>query len=309
MRYAIPWTMGISLVLGGCGGSDTASSEQEAGSPSVLLVHTVNYPLQYFAARIGGDAVEALCPIPEGVDPSQWWPGSEAVARFQEADLILLNGADYAKWIKRVTLPENRMINTSRLVADRYLPQEGAVTHTHGPEGDHAHGALAFTTWLDPTLALEQARAVLEALVQARPESGDRFRASFAELEAELGELDLRLAIAARTLGNRPILFSHPVYQYLEQRYELNGLSLHWEPDDPPSEARLDELREILETHRARVLFWEDEPLKEMRSELAFLGIRSAVYAPAAGVPASGDFMSIMQRNVTAFETVANQGP
>ena len=41
--------------------------------------------------------------------------------------------------------------------ADRYIEGE-TYTHSHGPGGDHEHGELAFTTWLDPTLAVEQAR-------------------------------------------------------------------------------------------------------------------------------------------------------
>jgi len=42
--------------------------------------------------------------------------------------------------------------------ADRDAVEPGA--HTHGPEGEHAHENLASTTWLDPILAVEQARAI-----------------------------------------------------------------------------------------------------------------------------------------------------
>ncbi len=60
------------------------------------IVYTVNYPLYYFASRIAGDAAEVVFPVPEDVDPAFWMPGTEEIAAFQKADLILLNGAGYA---------------------------------------------------------------------------------------------------------------------------------------------------------------------------------------------------------------------
>ncbi|MEJ2085889.1 MAG: zinc ABC transporter substrate-binding protein, partial [Acidobacteriota bacterium] len=70
-----------------------------ASDTAPLVLYTVNYPLQYFAQRIGGDLVEAAFPAPEGDDPAYWKPTPEQILAYQNADLILLNGADYAKWL------------------------------------------------------------------------------------------------------------------------------------------------------------------------------------------------------------------
>ena len=64
-----------------------------------LKIYVVNYPLQYFAERIGGDKVDVFFPAPSDVDPAFWTPGREVVRQYQQADLILLNGADYAKLV------------------------------------------------------------------------------------------------------------------------------------------------------------------------------------------------------------------
>ena len=63
-----------------------------------LSVYVANYPLKYFAERIGGDEVRVSLPVPKGVDPAFWRPSTEAIADYQSADLILLNGASYSKW-------------------------------------------------------------------------------------------------------------------------------------------------------------------------------------------------------------------
>ena len=68
-----------------------------------LNVYVVNYPLKYFAERIGGDHVEVVFPAPAGIDPVYWIPDIPSIIAYQQADLILINGANYAKWVDKVS--------------------------------------------------------------------------------------------------------------------------------------------------------------------------------------------------------------
>jgi len=72
--------------------SFTASADEK------LSVYAVNYPLAYFAERIGGSSVNVVLPVPADIDPAFWEPDASVIAEFQQADLILLNGAGYANW-------------------------------------------------------------------------------------------------------------------------------------------------------------------------------------------------------------------
>ena len=122
----------VLMVLAAPGCRDEA---HEAAAPGRPLVYTVNYPLQYFAERVGGGAVEVRFPAPADVDPAFWTPDAETIVAYQNADLILLNGASYAKWIAHATLPPSKLVDTSASFKDRYLKIEGTVSHAHGPEG------------------------------------------------------------------------------------------------------------------------------------------------------------------------------
>ena len=271
-----------------------------------LSVYVVNYPLQYFAERIGGEDVNISFPAPADVDPAYWSPDPETVAAYQDVDLILLNGAGYAAWTKRASLPRAKLVDTSAPFSERIIALQGSVTHGHGPEGKHSHGGTAFTTWLDPTLASEQAHVIAEAFAGARPARKAAFGAGLAALESDLRALDDRLAKIAGSLGDKPVLISHPVYQYLERRYGLNVRSLHWEPDTLPDEAMWWELRKLLPTHPARIMLWEAEPLAATRLRLRVLGVQSVVYAPCANAPAEGDWLDVMIQNADRLE--ANRG-
>ena len=127
-------------------GSTEDGEEGAAASSGPLLVYAVNHPLACMAERIGGEAVQVEFPAPADEDPAYWSPAPEVVLRYQEADLILCNGAGYAGWLERASLPASRTVDTSAAVAERLIGLEEAVTHAHGPEGEHSHTGTAFTT-------------------------------------------------------------------------------------------------------------------------------------------------------------------
>jgi len=291
--------------LAACGGEPAAPVRAAASDGNGLLrVAVVHYPLAYFAEQIGGDAVEVVFPVPPNVDPAFWEPAPEDVALFQETDLILRNGAGYAGWTRTASLPVSRVIDTGAAFAERLIDQEGLITHSHGPEGDHAHGATAFTTWLDPELATLQAAAVRDALSARRPEQAEAFQARFTALEADLAALDARLAAAVAAAPERAVIFSHPVYDYLTRRYDIRGASLHWEPDSAPSADQWLEIEELAATHEARWLVWEGEPLPASVAGLRERGIESVVFDPCGNRPDEGDLGTVMAANAAALEQV-----
>lgn len=305
--------LGGCLLLGfsGCGGEDssdeTAGREPEVAASDPIVVYAVNYPLAYFAERIGGDDVDVRLPVPADEDPAFWNPTAEEISAFQSADIILLNGAGYAGWTEKASLPRSRLVNTSADAADRYVEADETLVHAHGPEGEHEHGAMAFTTWLDPTLAIEQARSIRDALAAFRPEAESRFDASFLQLETELAELDRELLAAAAALDGTPLLGSHPVYQYLAERYGLDLWSVHFEPDEPPSESGWQELREMQQQRTAPLMLWEAEAMEPTRDHLEReFGITSIVFSPCANAPDVDDYMDVMRANAQRLSAVAD---
>lgn len=278
------------------GGGATLS--EEAG----LAVYVVNYPLAYFAERIGGGLIRVEFPAPADVDPAYWTPDAEDVVAYQSADVILLNGAGYAAWIDMASLPASKLVNTSRSFVDRYIHIEGGMTHSHGLEGEHSHGETAFTTWLDPRLAVLQAEAIRTSLTKASAENETAFTAGFESLKRDLLAIDQAVASALAGVEAEPLLGSHPVYQYFARRYGLNLESVHFEPDEFPDDEAWSELRDLLREHPARWMIWEDQPMPEIAARLVELGVNSVVFEPCANVPDTGDYLSVMRANIANLE-------
>ena len=303
-------TVALACGLAACGGSapdaevESTAEAQVAEAVGVLVVYTTNYPLAYFAERIAGDRVQVEFPAPPGIDPAYWTPAPEQIADYQGADVIFLNGAGYEGWVAKASLPESRLVNTSAGFEDLYVVAEEAVLHTHGPEGEHEHENVAFTTWLDPQLAIEHARAIRDALTDLMPAAEADLQAGFEALEADLTEIDARLEAWATARAGQALLASQPVYQYLTRRFELNLRSVHFEPDEMPDRAGWAELRSILDEHPAEWMLWEAEPILEMADALRELGIESVVFSPAANRPSQGDYLAVMRRNVESLRRV-----
>ena len=291
MRSGLLAWLGISLTL-------MAWTEGHA-QPTVYVV---NYPLHYFAERIGGEQVNVVFPAPAGEDPAFWKPDLNTIAAFQAADLILINGAGYAKWLKTASLPKSRMIDTSRRFKADYIEVQDTSTHTHGPTGEHAHAGTALTTWLDFRQAAQQARAVMEGLSRLLPDHQDDFEQRYTGLEQDLLALDERLAAIAAGQHAQPLLASHPVYQYLARRYGLNLQSVLWEPDVMPDAEQWEALQSILQGHAAAWMLWEGDPLPDSVAKLEALGVKSLVFDPCGNTPEQGDFLSVMQQNVARLQ-------
>ena len=263
-----------------------------------LTVYVVNYPLQFFAERIGGEHVNVVFPAPADVDPAYWMPDTPTIAAYQQADLILLNGAGYARWVNKATLPRFRMVITSAGFKEQYLETAEIPTHSHGSEGEHAHESLAFTTWIDFSYAAKQAKAIAEALSRKRTDLRQIFQKNYAALEKDLIALDITIKEVVSNNRARPLVVSHPVCDYFARRYGLNIRSVHWEPDDILTNEQMMELNSILKEHPAKWMIWEGEPMQASVDKLKTLGIDSLVFDPCGNVPQQGDFLTIMRQNV-----------
>ena len=267
-------------------------------SSGELTVYVVNYPLKYFAERIGGDAVTVVFPAPLDEDPAYWMPDPKTISDYQQADLILLNGANYAKWVNKVTLPRFRLVNTSKSFMDHYIETAEILTHSHGPGGEHAHEALAFTTWLDFSLATRQAREVEKALSRKQPHKRNLFQKNYQALEKDLLALDRDTKEIVSKNPKQALVVSHPVYDYFGHRYGLNLRSVHWEPDEVPTTRQWLNLQDILKDHHAKWMIWEGQPMSTSVAKLKAAGIDCLVFDPCGGVPDQGDFLRVMRQNV-----------
>jgi zinc transport system substrate-binding protein len=287
-------------------GCRPGGEQAPAPKPHRCRIYATSYPLFFIAKRLVEDRADVLFPAPPNEDPAFWRPAKEVVRQYQQADLILLNGAAFDKWVDTTSLPLNTQVDTAASFKGEWIMFPEVITHSHGPKGAHSHGNIDFNTWLDPLLLIRQVEAV-EAAIQrpvVRPEAELRQRAQ--QLRRDLEGLDAQLRDLSQMLNRQPLLASHPVYGYLARRYRWDLHSVHWEPDEPATAAQWKAFDALRAQHPGSVMLWEEEPLPEVRAELKKRGVRPVVFRTCGNRPPKGDYLQVMQQNLDALRAAFN---
>lgn len=288
----------------------TGTAQVTAANEGKYLIYTTFYPTQYFAQRIGGDLVNVVNPVPQDADPHLWEPDRKTLQAYQAADLILVNGAGYEKWTVDATLPEEKLLDTSKPLKNHLIITQNAVTHSHGGSAAHSHAGINPHTWVDPVNAMIQAREIRNALVMQFPAQEAALEGRYQALLGDLDKLNRTLKTYQPDPSGASLYASHPAYVYLANRYKWNVVSLHLDPAVMPTDAQIAEIRTSLQAQPAKFMVWEAAPLAAIAERFSNeLGLQSVVFMPgevlsqeqkAAGL----DYLEIMQQNVEAIRVV-----
>jgi zinc transport system substrate-binding protein len=290
----------VGMLGTGCG-KKVVYEEARTGKP---VIYTTFYPTQYFAERIGGDLIDVVCPVPADEDAIFWMPDANVIQEYQAADLVVVNGAEFAKWVRKASLLESRVVDTAKPFTDDFISFEHATVHSHGKAGEHAHEGLDGHTWVDPVNAAIQADEIRKALVKRFPEHGAVFEKGFAALARDMDALDRRLKTYQAAYKNQPLLASHPAYNYIAQRYGWNIVNLDLDPEEMPSDEAIQEIKTTLQKHPAKYLIWEAYPTKAIADRMQEeLGLTSIEFSPCEllsreDLAAGKDYMTVMRDNL-----------
>lgn len=257
------------------------------------IIFASNYPLAYFAKRMCHTSVD----FPKTkIDPSRWEPSASEVKKIQRADLILINGAGYEKWLPKVSNTKATVVDCSKAFRDQYIVRENSNSQENP---DYYR-----TTWIDFTQAVRMLDAVKVALEKSDRWNKKEIEKNYRELKNELLTFDEQIKNIVSKNKALPLLVSDSNYDYFARRYGVNLKTLHWQHDHLPSEKQWRLLKHIVIDHPAKWMVWEIAPDPNIASGLKTCGVRSIVFNPCATKPQSGDFMTVMKQNVTNLRIV-----
>jgi zinc transport system substrate-binding protein len=300
-----PQSVTLSLLVLVLATACTRSPDEHKPAPgpnsTKPVIYTDFYPTQYFTQRIAGDIAEVICPVPPDEDAIFWKPDADTIARYQKADLIVLNGAGFAKWVTQTTLPDSRVIETANPFKPDWITFENAVVHKHGNEGEHSHEGLDGHTWIDPVNAKAQAEVIKDEVIRRWPEHKDAFESGFTTLAADLDQLDRGF----RALDSGvPILTSHPAYNYISRRYGWKIHNLNLDPGQMPDDETFARIKEILSTFAAGYVLWESVPTPEIATRFQDeLALTSKVFSPCE-LKDTDDYLTVMRSNLATMQSI-----
>ncbi|RBY86913.1 metal ABC transporter solute-binding protein, Zn/Mn family [Blastococcus sp. TF02A-26] len=219
-----------TLALAACGSEDegptTSVGDADACPGDVVDVVVSVGQWGDVVESLGGDCASVTTVISStAVDPHDFEPTTGDIAAFEEADLVVLNGADYDHWAADAAANVDPapvvldLAEVAGLETEEHAEQEGEE-HTeeegeeHAEEEGHGHGGVNPHIWHSPDFVQQAADAVTAELSALSPDAADHFadRATAweEELAPYLAEIEsLRAAAAGRTYAATESVFDY----------------------------------------------------------------------------------------------------
>jgi zinc transport system substrate-binding protein len=217
------------------------SSSNAQSSPHIVQVAASFFPLYDFAKHVGGDKVNVTAMVPIGIEPHDWEPTGQQVAKFQSADLFVYNGAGIDNWANKI---ETKLkVNAS----------EGIPLITNDQGGHDPH------TWLDPVMAKRQVELIRNGLVKADPQNADYYIQNAQSYISQLESLDAKIKSELSTCTKADFIAFHKAFSYFSERYGLHQHSVSGE--DPEGEIEPQTLRDLVnfaKQYGIHVIYSED---------------------------------------------------
>ena len=103
------------------------------------------------------------------------------------------------------------------------------------------------------------------------------------------------------------MLGSHPVYHYAARRYGWNLKSVHWEPDEMPSDTEWQKFAQLYAEHPGKIMLWEEAPLAAVAARLRQMGIEPVAFETCASAPDQGDYLTAMRANAARLTALTGK--
>ena len=286
------WWVILALVLVGVG------CERATAPRTEQLVVASFYPLYEFARQVAGDRAEIVSLVPAGVEPHDWEPSPQDVARIGRAMLFIYNGAGLEPWAESLVRAPGSAgpVVVSATAGLALLPADGPGHDPH--------------VWLDPVLAQAQVEAIRAGLAKADPGHAEQFASNARAYRERLAALHAKFERGLSRCARREIVVSHAAFAYLARRYGLTMVPvMGLAPEAEPSPAHLASLVRFARRHKVEYIFFETLVGPKLAETLAReVGARTLVLNPIEGLTpeeaaAGKDYVALMEQNLENLRT------
>lgn len=282
----------LILVISGCNVAD------ENADNGKMNVYTSFYAMYDFTKQIGGDKINIINLVPSGVEPHDWEPTPNDIAKLSKGDMLIYQGNGMESWVDKVI----SSISDSGLVLVKTSDEDGEV-HNHDVRDDeHNHDPHI---WLNPLIAYEQMEKIANKLCEEDPENAVYYKENLNLCKVKITQLDEEYKAAIKNFNSKDIIVAHEAYGYLCEAYGLNQIAVEGiQGDSDPSPARMAEIVDFAKENNVKYIFFENsvdtKVLNTIKNEI---GAESLVLNPFELDIDNKDYFDVMEENLVSLKT------
>lgn len=194
----------LTLFLEAC--NDPSQGNDEKSNGKLTAIATL-FPQYDFARIVGGDKVEVIKLLPNGVESHSYEPAPSDIIKIDQADFFIYTGDNMEPWaatiIDGATADDLAVIDVSQNVP---LLQTEDYEHRE-TDGDHHDYAADPHIWTDPTRAMIMVDNIAAAFGAKDPDNAEYYQANAESYKEELAALDTEIQNIVDSGVRKKIIF------------------------------------------------------------------------------------------------------
>lgn len=274
----------IPLLAVGLWNSESSLTIVKAEGHSKIQVIASFYPLYEFTKEVGGDKVDVSLLVPTGVEPHDWDPTIRDIQRIEQADLLIINGNGFEKWVDKIDSSKITIINTGKSFG--WLSESG--------------DPMDFHYWLNPLSAKLQINTISDGLIKADPNNIEYYKNLKKDYELKIDELHSKIKTELNECKKDFIVF-HDAFSYFANEYGLNQhvIIQSNDPHSEPTSKKLEDIIRLAKSLEINVIFTEEINLKTSQVIARELDGRTLVLSPLEIVEDNSSYIEKMDENLS----------
>ncbi|MCO7218264.1 metal ABC transporter solute-binding protein, Zn/Mn family [Klenkia sp. PcliD-1-E] len=212
-----------ALGLAACGGgqaNQTATSEANSANCPGDVLDVVVSVSQWgdVVQQLAGDCANVTTVINStALDPHDYEPTTGDIASFEDADLVVVNGADYDHWASDAVAnldPAPAVVDAAEVVGVEGSHSDEEEGHSDEEGDDHGRGSVNPHLWYSPEYVQQTAQAITAELQQLSPEAADYFTQQADAFTTALEPYDQELTTLQGLAAGKTYAATETVFDY-----------------------------------------------------------------------------------------------
>jgi len=287
----------LAVLLGACGASPSVNNPTTTpGVPTVLASTSF---LADLAQNVAGSRLQVEMLIPLGVDPHEYEPTPQDVAKLANCQVLIVNGIGYEFWLQKTL---NGIGGTRQIITATDGMTPIASINADETDGD-PH------MWLDVSRAIKYVENIRDGLIQADPAGKDVYTQNAMAYIAKLNQLDqwIKEQVSQVPADKRLLVTNHDSLGYFSRAYGFQVVGAvipSVTTDASPSAQQMADLINVIKSSGTPAIFVETGVNTQLAEQIASetnVKVVSNLYLETLSAPngPAPDYIDMVKYDVT----------
>jgi zinc/manganese transport system substrate-binding protein len=253
--------------VSGTSSTSTAQMISPSSTSTIQIVAAENF-WGSLVSQLGGTRVQVLSIVSDpNADPHEYESNSANAQAIADANFVIINGAGYDDWARKLISASNNPHQLVLSVADLLGKKQGDNPHF----------------WYSPYYVNDTVRAMYSDLISIDPPDTAYYSQQYASLNSSLGQYNSRISEIRQQFAGTRVAATEDIFEYLANATKLDLVSppafmeAVAEGNDPPAQSVV-EFQDLIQSGNVSVLVYNAQTVTPLTQNIKAM-------AAAKGIP------------------------